>query len=131
MDKIQKFEETQRKQFGSPYAKRWAIFMPLTPPNLPKDKRVMERFLHRDINTFAADDTGIMWCYYPEDVEAFPRKILGLRGTYKVIFISDKQFSRIVLDYTKREVIIPFTKKQLDDSFIVGSDTYIGRVEYF
>lgn len=103
------------------YGKRiWAFFMPLSGKSLKGDMRIIEKTTKHI--TMMLQSNKPMYSLFSEAKKDELRQLNGLKRAYRVIYITDPQFGKINIDYSNNTVTIPFTKKQLDDSFIIGGN---------
>ena len=122
MDNVARFEERQRSLFGSPNRKVWAMITPLgLITNLKDDIKTIERYSRRKILLPANNKRGIMFLYCPNGEQDFPRLMNGLHDVYHVRFITDKQFGKMSLDWERREISVPLTKRQAESGFRIGA----------
>ena len=103
------------------YAKKiWAFFIPLTGKSLKHDMHIIEKTTHHI--TMWSQSNKPMFSLFPETKKEELLKLNGLKRAYRVIYITDPQFGKININYSDNTVTIPFTKKQHEDSFIIGGN---------
>ena len=103
------------------YAKKiWAFFVPLSGKSLKCDMRIIERTTKHI--TMMLQSNRPMYSLFSEAKKEELRQLNGLKRAYRVIYITDPQFGKMNINYSDNTVTIPFTKKQLEDSFIIGGN---------